>query len=192
MAEKTGSKGHDAEDSVRRFLLMLSDPDSLRDEVAVQQLRGKLEGTSDPLERLSLFSAIERAENLDVQGIRSAFHRDARVFAEAHGISASAFAAMGVSRDDLRAAGLLGQSPRAALSSAGPRRAARRSSVDDVAAVVPSDPFTLRQLEELSGASTLTVKKTVDGLLAAGTLTMLEPDTSHSGPGRAPRRYVRS
>lgn len=194
MSDRTRTSGgtHDAENSVRRFLLLLSDPDALRDEVAVQQLREKLAEASDPLDRLSLFSAIERARNVDTHGIRAEFHRDARAFAEMHSIPASAFAAMGVSREDLRAAGLLGSPARHPTRETGPsRRSGRRLSVDDVLAAVPSEPFTIKQLEEISGASTLTVKKTVDMMLAAGSLAPMEPDPEHSGPGRAPRRYVR-
>lgn len=195
MPEKTGTSGkvRDAENSVRRFLVLLTDPDALRDDVAVQQLQGKLADTSDPLERLALFSAIERAANVDAQGIRADFHRDARAFAETHGITSSAFAAMGVSRDDLRAAGLLSAPQRSApRASEAKRPAGRRSTVDDVFAAIPSDPFTLKQLEELSGASTLTVRKAVDAMLLAGSLSQIEPDPAHSGPGRAPRRYVRT
>lgn len=195
MSEKIrpAEKSHDAEESVRRFLLLLSNPDALRDDNAAAELREKLASATDPLDRLALLSTIERAENVDAQAIRAAFHRDAKPFAEANAITASAFSAMGVSREDLRAAGLVGTVSRSAPQSSGSsRRSGRRLSVDDVLAVVPTEPFTLKQLEELSGASTLTVRKAVDGLLGAGTLTQLEPDPGHSGPGRAPRRYVRS
>jgi hypothetical protein len=181
-----------AEDAVRRYLIMLADPDSLRDEVAVGQLQEKLELATDPLEKLSLYSAIERAANVNTQGIREDFHRHARVFAETHGIGPGAFTAMGVPREDLRAAGLLGAPSRSENRSTGkPRRTGKRLTIEDVSASLPSGPFTLKQLEELSGASPLTVKKAVDALIAAGSLRQIEPDPDHAGPGRAPRRYVR-
>jgi hypothetical protein len=52
--------------------------------------------------------------------------------------------------------------------------------------------FTSRRLEELSGASALTVRKALDRLLASGQLVEMDPDPGYHGPGRAPRRYVRT
>jgi hypothetical protein len=182
-----------AEDAVRRYLIMLTDPDSLRDEVAVRQLREKLELATDPLEKLSLYGAIERASNVDTRGIREDFHRHARVFAETHGVGPGAFTAMGVPREDLRAAGLLGASSRPEKrSTEKPYRTRKRLTLEDVNAAIPSAAFTLKELEEILGASPSTVKKAVDALLAEGSLRRIEADPDHAGPGRAPRRYVRS
>jgi hypothetical protein len=183
----------EAEQAVRRYFQMISDPDSLRDDVAVRQLERELAATTDPIERLLLFSAIDRAKTVDTQGIRGEFHRRAKSFAEANGITASAFSAMGASKEDLRLAGLLGQTSSSRTGSlAQPRSGGRRSSVDDVVAAVPADVFTSRRLEELSGASTLTVRKALDRLLASGQLVEMDPDPAYPGPGRAPRRYVRA
>lgn len=181
------------EDSVRRFLLALSDPGSLRDEREIERLRGELSTTVDPLERLALFSAIDRAENVDVQAIRAEFLRQAKTFAAVHDITANAFAAMGVSREDLLAAGLLAQAHGAAPAASKPaRRRARRPGLADVIALVPEGPFTCRQLEELSGASAPTAKRAVSEMLSAGSLVDLGFDPDHRAPGRAPRRYSRA
>ncbi|HVM19810.1 MAG TPA: hypothetical protein VM307_07605, partial [Egibacteraceae bacterium] len=77
----------------------------------------------------------------------------------------------------------------------GGRRAGRRPgvrsrvTVDQVRAVIPRGAFTMKMLQERSGASPAVVRKVITEELAAGTLKEQGPDPDHRGPGRAPILY---
>jgi hypothetical protein len=53
-------------------------------------------------------------------------------------------------------------------------------------------PFTVKQLQESSGASPAVVRKVVQDELAEGRLTEAGKDPDHRGPGRAPVLYKRA
>lgn len=127
-------------------------------------------------------------------GHEAAFVEHARAWAEAAGVSGKAFAAEGVPADVLRRAGF-----RDVTDDGRPRTrrrtgAGRRASVtaDGVRTAIPSGTFTVRRLQELSGASAATVRRVIGEGVRAGSLIQRGVDSDHDGPGRAPTTYERS
>lgn len=59
----------------------------------------------------------------------------------------------------------------------------------DIVAMLPSQPFTVKQIVDLSGASQLTVRRTIDSLIDDGVLRGCGTDPSYQGVGRSPMRY---
>lgn len=176
------------EDAVRNYLTALRDPDSLRDEKAVQAIQAKLEKATDPVERLRLRSDLERAEDVDVSSFESAFVAHAKAFSRESGISAPVLEAEGVPRSVLRKAGLLGG------QRAGASRVRRtRVNAESIRAAYPrkGTKFTIADLTESSGASTGAVRKVVNEDLDAGVIANAGVGENTGGPGRAPILYKR-
>jgi hypothetical protein len=178
-----------AEEAVRRYLLHLTDPQSLIDHGLIEVLKKRLAEETDVVARLKGLAAIESLENVDESALRKEFVRHARSYAEREDIPATAFASMGVPRDVLGEAGLLNRGRRQATPhSPGRTRVGR----EQIIATVPENEFTVRDLEAASGANSITVRKVIDEMVAGGQLTELGPDPEYQGKGRAPKRYKRS
>jgi hypothetical protein len=64
-------------------------------------------------------------------------------------------------------------------------------SADEVRSAIPTGSFTVKDLQERSGASAAVVRRIIQEEAVAGRLTVEGPDTDHSGPGRAPTVYKR-
>lgn len=174
------------ESAVRTYLTALRDPSALRDESRLEQLQSELESSSDELERLRLRQQIIDIESPSVSQYEDEFITHAKAWAEEHGVTARAFEAEGVPAQVLRRAGLApaggGRKPR--------RTGARtRVTVDEVRALIPRGAFTIRTLQETSGASPAVVRKVVNEELANGRLKEVGPDPDHRGPGRSPTLY---
>jgi hypothetical protein len=200
------------EEAVRRYLQFVEDPSTARDEALLGRLRHQLSSATDPIEKLKVIAQIEQAEQADGESIRTAFVRHARVWAEEHGVTVSAFRQLGVSDIALAEAGFdLGfarrQAPRPVRSgtartgspgvsrgSAGPSGTRTRGSADDIRSwmLAHGSDFTLAQAMAGAGGSLGTVKKVVDDLVAVGQIRNLGPDPDHRGRGRAPHRYGRA
>lgn len=180
-----------AEEAVRQYLLYLEDPSKLRDEEKIKQAEAAVRSATDPIERLKAHAALERAQAVDGSEYREAFIRSARAWADANGVSAAAFQALGVPEQDLRAAGILGRgrgrTTRARGGQPGPRRG--RVTIEDIKRRVPSGEFTLRQLQEITGASPATIRKAVSEMVDKGEIKELGPDQSHGRRGKAPILY---
>jgi hypothetical protein len=166
-------------------LSALRDPASLRDEAQLSQLQEQLDNSSDDLERLRLRQQIMDLESPSVQQFEDDFVTHARTWAEQQGITSAAFTAEGVPAHVLRKAGLAagGRGRR------GRRGTRSRVTVAEVRAAIPRTPFTIKNLQEISGASPAVVRKVVTEELAAGNLKDTGPDPDHQGPGRAPTLY---
>src|SRR5262245_61364373 len=93
------------EDAVRSYLLFLEDPSKLRDEGEVQRRTVAVLEASDPIEKLRALTALEEAAKVDESGLRDGFVANAREWADANGISVSAFRELHVPDDVLTAAG---------------------------------------------------------------------------------------
>lgn len=175
-----------AESAVRTYLTALRDPASLRDESRLAQLQAELDSSGDELQRLRLRQQIFDIESPSVGQYEDEFITHAKAWAEEHGVSARAFEAEGVPAQVLRRAG---------LAPAGGNRRSRRSgvrtrvTVDEVRALIPRGSFTIRTLQETSGASPAVVRKVVNEELANGRLKEVGPDPDHRGPGRSPTLY---
>lgn len=180
----------DQESAVRSYLQALKDPDSLRDDKAVNELERKLNRTSDPLERVKLRGQLDRARRIDPAVYEEGFVAHAKQWAEEHGVTAEAFKAEGVSDEVLARAGLDGGRRRSRAASS---RSRTRVSRDDVRATIRQHrSFTLPQIKEKTGASRETVRAVIKELTDAGEVERAGSDESHSGRGRAPTAYRRA
>ena len=174
-----------AETAVRTYLAALRDPSSLRDETRLAQLQSQLETSTDDLERLRLRQQIFDVESPSVAQHENEFITHAKSWAEEHGVTAKAFEAEGVPGHVLRKAGLA--APRGGRGRRSGTR--RRVTVAEVRAAIPRGTFTIKHLQEISGASPAVVRKVVADELAAGNLKDQGPDPDHRGPGRSPTLY---
>lgn len=175
-----------AEAAVRTYLTALRDPSSLRDEAGLATLQERLDNSGDELERLQLRQQILDLESPAVERYEADFITHAKAWADEHGITAQAFEAQGVPGNVLRKAGLAG---------GGRGRRGRRSgtrtrvTVDQVRTAIPRGVFTIKTLQEASGASPAVVRKVVAEELEAGRIKEQGPDPDHRGPGRSPTLY---
>jgi hypothetical protein len=183
------------ETAVRNYLLSVRDPSALRDDSTISDLKTKLEQSADELERLQLRQQLLDMESPSLERYEDAFVEHARAWADKTGISGEAFAAEGVPASVLRRAGFRGvgggrrrSSTRATTPRVGTRS---RVSADEVRAAIPTGTFTVKDLQERSGASAAVVRRIIQEEVDAGRLTVEGPDTDHSGPGRAPTVYKR-
>lgn len=183
-----------AESAVRHYLAALKDPSSLRDQRLVSSLESKLASSEDQVERVLTRQALQDAKNPSAQTAEDEFVTHAKSWADEHGVGAPALAEEGVPAGVLRRAGF-------AVSGASGRGGRRRSpstsagrsrvTVEEIRKAIPKGAFTIKALEERSGASTGSVRKVVNEELAAGNISAQGTDTDHRGPGRAPTLYRR-
>lgn len=178
-----------AEVAVRSYLTALRDPSALRDEKRLASLQQQLESSGDELERLRLRQQIFDLESPSVQKFEDDFITHAKAWAEEQGITGKAFEAEGVAGSVLRKAGLapIGRGGRRGGRRGGGTRT--RVTVDQVRAAIPRGSFTIKTLQEASGASPAVVRKVVAEELAEGRLKEQGSDPDHRGPGRAPTLY---
>jgi hypothetical protein len=185
------------ETAVRNYLLSVRDPSALRDEGAIADLNSKLEQSGDELERLQLRQQLLDIESPSLERYEDAFVEHAKAWAEKTGVSGEAFAAEGVPAAVLRRAGFRGVGSgggrrRSTARTTTPRAGTRsRVSADEVRAAIPTGSFTVKDLQERSGASAAVVRRIIQEEVAASRVTVEGPDTDHSGPGRAPTVYKR-
>jgi hypothetical protein len=183
---------HDAEGAVRRYLLFLEDPESLRDAEAIEKAQAAVDGATDPIDRLKAFAALDRAKAVDGSVLRLAFLAHAKEWAEAEGIPASAFREMGVPSADLVAAGLTSAGGSARPERDRPIRGrAPRLSLDEVTAKLPSVEFRLADLAAAVGREPATARNYLNQLVANGVVAVVGDDPGHRGKGKAPKLYVR-
>jgi hypothetical protein len=184
-----------AETAVRDYLRALKDPASLRDEDTINDLNKRLEQSDDALERLRLRQQLLDAEAPSVERLEEGFVTHAKAWADGTAISVNAFQAEGVTPDVLRRAGfpVTGARRGRGRAPAVPQRARRsRVTVEEVRAAIPDGAFTIKTLQEVSGASPAVVRKVVAEEEAAGHLHSEGTDPDHRGPGRAPVLYRKS
>jgi hypothetical protein len=183
-----------ADEAVGRYLRALRDPSSARDEATIQELEQRLATLDDPVERLLARSDLLRATQADASSFEAGFTEHAKTWAEANRVSAEAFTAEGVPADVLRRAGFRVGGRVGGRGGTGRQRSDRRRTrvgVEKIREALPKGKFTLRQVQEATGASPATVRKVVMEQVAAGKVKELGPDEKHAGPGRAPTLYKR-
>lgn len=180
-----------SESAIRNYLTALRDPGSLRDEKKIADLRAQLESSADEIERLRLRQAIIDAQSPSMDGAEEAFVANAKEWAARVGITERAFLEEGVPPQVLRRAGfkIAGGRGRPAGRSSGRTRS--RVTADQVRAAIPRGAFTIKQLQESSGASAAVVRKVVQEEEAAGRLAKAGTERSAGGPGRTPTLYKR-
>lgn len=174
------------EKAVRNYLIALRDPSTLRDDALITKLQDKLETTSDEVERVRLRQQLLDAQRPQIDGHEAAFTEHAKAWAESHGITAAAFEAEGVPGEVLRRAGFSVARSRGRKAGG---RTRSRVTTEQVRDAIPRGTFTIKDLQQRSGASPAVVRKVVQEGVSEGTLKDVGTDDSHSGPGRAPRLY---
>lgn len=178
--------------AVRNYLISLRDPSALRDDDAIADLHSKLDQTDDDVERLKLRQQLLDLQDPPLEQYEAAFVEHAKAWADDTGVTADAFVAEGVPAGVLRRAGFRG------VTNGGTRRTTarattprRRVSADEVRAAIPTGTFTVKDVQEASGASAAVVRRVIGEEVDAGNVTDQGPDPDHTGPGRAPTVYQR-
>ena len=181
--------------AVRNYLISLRDPSALRDDDAIADLRSELDQTDDDVERLKLRQQLLELQNPPLDRYERAFVEHAKAWADDTGVTAAAFVAEGVPTAVLRRAGFRG------VTNGGARRTRRttarasterrRVSADEVRAAIPTGAFTVKDVQEASGASAAVVRRVIGEEVDGGNVTDQGPDPGHTGPGRAPTVYQR-
>lgn len=195
MEKKEQQMANSQETAVRNYLLSVRNPDALRDDDAIADLQSKLEQSGDDLERLQLRQQLLDLEHPSLDRYEEAFVEHAKAWAEQMGISGAAFVAEGVDTGVLRRAGFRdvgGRGRRGAARATTAQTTTRsRVSADEVRAAIPSGTFTVKDLQDRSGASPAVVRRIIGEEVDAGRLTDEGTDPDHKGPGRAPTVYKR-
>ena len=179
------------ESAVRNYLVSLKDPSALRDSERIEGVRQRLDSSQDELERLQLRQELLEAEQPPLERYEEEFVTHAKAWADDRGISEKAFAAEGVPAAVLRKAGfrnVRGGRRRVAATTS----TRRRTSPDEIRKAIPRGTFTIKELQDRSGASSAVVRRVVQEELEGGGLQEVGTDPDHQGPGRAPVIYQRS
>lgn len=187
MASKT------AEQAVRTYLSAVQDASSLLDEAHIRQLEADLAGADDALQRIVLRQRLMEARKPSLEKVEEGFVTHAKAWADDNDVTVAAFAEENVKPEVLRKAGFPVPGTRgrgrAKATSTGPRRG--RVTVEQIRGAIPKGTFTVKRLEEASGASTASVRKVISEQLSAGDIVAEGTDPDHKGPGRAPLLYRR-
>lgn len=174
-----------ADEAVRNYLLAVREPEALVDEDAARQVTEQLRTTDDPVERLRLRQRLLDSRVVDPGRYEPAFVAHARAWADSKGISQAAFRAEGVSDAVLRRAGF--SLPRNG-GRAAPRTGRARVSAEAVRRAIPKGDFTIRDVQEASGASAAVVRRVVQQEVEAGRVREVGTEPQ-PGPGRSPALY---
>jgi hypothetical protein len=186
-----------AEDGIRAYLDSLGKPNKpVVDREAVKGLKDQIKAESDPIAKLRLHAQLEQEQQgklEDHEGDKAVFVAEAKEWAEAEGIPASAFQALKVPDEVLREAGFeVTSSSRPTSSSASSPGRAPRIPLEDVktAAAGLGDSWRLSDLAEALDRDVATVRNYVNKLVHDGTVKVLGDDSNHDGRGRAPKIYA--
>ena len=184
MASKTQER------PIRDYLTVLNNPAVLHTN-DVRELEAQINGTDDPVERLRLRGKIEQVKKPDTSKYEGAFVKHATSWAKEHGVTRYAFRAEGVPPAVLRKAGFTvrgdGRKRTRGRRGTGTRRS--RVSAEQVRKAIPRGNFTIKDVQQASGASPAVVRRIVQEELQAGNVTDAGPAPDHQGPGRAPTIY---
>ena len=181
--------------AVRNYVISLRDPSALRDDDAIADLHSTIDQTDDDVERLKLRQQLLDLQDPPLERYEAAFVEHAKAWADTSGVTADAFVAEGVPAAVLRRAGFRGVSNRGTRrtrrSSARATAGRRRVSAEEVRAAIPTGMFTVKDVQEASGASAAVVRRVISEEVDSGNLTDQGPDPDHTGPGRTPTIYQR-
>jgi hypothetical protein len=181
-----------AEEVVRSYLTALKDPSALRDDAAIAKIEDEIASTDDQIQRLRLRQQLLEARTPSLDRFEEDFVTHAKAWADEQGVTAQAFASEGVSASVLRRAGFRVAGGRGRAGGK-PRNGSTRSRVtaEEVRAAIRKGTFTIKVLQERSGASSAVVRRVVTEEVEAGRVSEKGTDPDHTGPGRAPTLYKR-
>jgi hypothetical protein len=196
------SASEEAEQAVKEYLATSGQPKTRgRQARPKPDYEAATKGINDPIAKLEAI----KAERERVAGIvlgnptEDGFIKYAKVWAKIHDYDREDFAALGITRRVLDAA-FGGGTPRArststSTSTSTSSRAPRvntKDLADAIAAKSPGTWLTVSGIMREVGGSPATVRKVLDELAAAGTVTDPIDDPKHSGKGRAAKIWERN
>jgi hypothetical protein len=198
MASTVGPSDTDSESAVRDYLTFLTDPDSLVAPELIERLEADVAKAKDPVDKLLAIASLDRAKTADPAVYERAFVQHAKAWAAKENVPTAAFAQLGVPDDVLRAAGMLagrgrgrGRSRSAAevrSTDGRARRVAIKSDVLESGILGLDEPFSVKDVSQRVGGSTVTVKAAIDRLEAQGRII---PAGERSGSrGRASKIWT--
>jgi hypothetical protein len=180
-----------AESAVRAYLTYLDDPSKLVDATRVKKLEAEAAKAKDPVDRVKAIAALHKAKSADPSDYEAAFIQYAQSWADAEAVPSSAFADLKVPKRVLDAAfGGTDGRKRPRKAAAAPRQHRTRTTPEAVEASILglSGEFTIKDVIEASGSSTVTVRNAIDRLESQGRIT---PAGERSGNrGRAARTWA--
>lgn len=189
------------EDGIRSYLDSLRQSDRpVVDREAVKALNSQIRGETDNLNKLRLYAELEAAkagQMPDRAGEKAVFVAEAKAWAEAEGVPAGAFQALGVPDEVLREAGFEvtpGGGRRARLSSGSRRSSGTRSPAIPLATVAAEakklgSGWKLTDLAAVLEREPMTVRNYVAKLIEQGLVSDIGDDPNHDGRGRAAKLY---
>ena len=190
------SASEEAEQAVKEYLSTAGTPRPRgRQARPKPDFEAATKGITDPLAKLAAIKAErERVANIVVgDPAEEAFIQYGKVWAKIHDYSREDFAALGISRRVLEATfGGGGGAPRVKPPSTRAPRVSTKDLADAVTAKSPGTWLTVSGVMREVGGSPATVRKVLDELAAAGTLTDPIDDPKHSGKGRAAKVWERN
>jgi hypothetical protein len=190
------SASEEADQAVTAYLATIGKPKARgRQARPKPDFDAATKGISDPLAKLAAIKAErERVANIVIgDDAEDGFVKYGKVWAKIHAYSREDFAALGVSRRVLDSA--FGSATPRVKANASSTRAPRVSTTDlaDAIAAKPAGTWlTVTGVMREVGGSPATVRKVLDGLAAAGTVTDPIDDPKHTGRGRAPKVWERN
>ena len=190
------SASEEAEDAVKAYLDSLGKPRPRgRQARPKPDFEAATKGITDPLAKLAAIKAErERVANIVLtDDAEDGFVKYGKTWAKIHGYSREDFAALGITRRVLDAAfGTGGGAPRAKPTSTRAPRVSTKALADAIIAKPSGTWLTVSGVMREAGGSPATVRKVLDELAAAGTVTEPIDDPKHSGIGRAPKVWERN
>jgi hypothetical protein len=188
------STSEEAEVAVKAYLETLGKP-RLRGRQARPKpdFEAATKGITDPLAKLAAIKAErERVASIVISDdTEEGFIKYGKTWAKIHGYSREDFAALGVTRRVLDAV-FGGGAPRVRTTSTRAPRVSTQSIADAIRAKPAGTWLTVTGVMREAGGSPATVRKVLDELAAAGTVTEPIDDPKHSGRGRAPKVWERN
>ena len=188
------STSDEAEVAVKAYLATVGNPKPRgRQARPKPDFEAATKGITDPLAKLAAIKA-ERERVAEIvlgDDVEDGFVKYGKVWAKIHDYSREDFAALGVSRRVLDAV-FGGSAPRVKPTSTRAPRVSTKDLADAITAKAPGTWLTVNGVMAEAGGSPATVRKVLDELAAAGTLTDPIDDPKHSGKGRAPKVWERN
>lgn len=181
----------EAQQKVARYFAYLEDPGSLVDHARVSELKQQAASAGNLMDKAVLLSKLERAQTVDDAEVVGGFVAHAKEWAGQTGVTAKALQDVGVPSEVLAKAGLIAGDSRVRRTRAasGPRRPSVSSDAVQQAVLNNTGTFTYQKVLQDTGASMMTVRKVVDGLVAQNRVRFEGEDPQWGGRGRAPHVF---
>lgn len=195
------------ERAVQKYLAFLEDPETAA-QAAVVELENKFSAANTPIAKLRLLAEIDRVRIADRAAVEEGFIRHARSWATDNGIPAHAFVALGVAEEVLIKAGFE-PLPKNASKLAGakgvksakgsakfpsqkngkPRAKSVSSETVEKFVLASTEPFSIRDIVDVTHATNATVSRVVGWLVAAKKVETIGALAPQGSRGSAPIGY---